>query len=103
LLQPVQVPSVLAIESFQFEAPVDKSEQQLTIEGLLQKVERIFTNRANQLRIEFVNAAGHENNIHFRVHRPQLFRQVEAIQLRHLNVQDGEIWLKSVRYRNGFA
>ena len=59
--------------------------------------------RQDELGIELMDAAGHENDIHFSIQGLQTFHQLEAIHLGHLNIENGEIGLKRLRQADGFA
>src|SRR6516162_6843753 len=55
--------SIGTLQPFQLEAPFNKGEQYTTVKWFLKKVECILPNRPDELCIELLNAAGHENNV----------------------------------------
>src|SRR5215468_6732741 len=95
--------SVAAIQSSQLKAPFNKAEQHTAVEWFLKKVECILPNRPDELCIELMDTAGHENNIQLGIKGLQLFHQLEPIHLGHLNIQDGNVRLKRLCHSKSIA
>ena len=91
------------MQSFQLETSFYKGKQHLAVEGLLKKVERIFANSPYELRIQFMDAAGHENDIQFRIKGLQLFHQLEPVHVGHLDIKNGKVRLERLGQPDGLA
>ena len=99
--EPMDVPTVLLPAPAQFEAPLDQRLQHFPVERLLDEVERPAANRANQLLIEIVEAARHQDDVDVGLVRLQPDHQLEAVQSGHSDVEDDEVRIELGGERHG--
>ena len=86
-----------------FGREVIEREQHLAVEWFLQEVEGFLPNGAYQLRVDFVDAAGHENDFELRIDGLEFFHQFETVHVRHLNIEDRKIRTERFRQLQCFA
>ena len=91
-LEPLDVPAVVLPLPPQLDAAVHQRPQDVAIERLLNEVEGGAADRAHELLVLVVDAAGHQDHVDVRVLRGQALHQLEAVQLRHPDVEDGQVW-----------
>ena len=75
----------------QLDAAVDQRLQHVAIERLLDEVEGGAADGAHELLVLVVDAAGHQDDVDVGVQRLQTRHQLEAVELRHADVENGEV------------
>jgi len=98
-LEPLHVQPMFLATPSQLDAAFDERLEHLAIERLLDEIERRAANRPHQLFVEIVDAAGHQDDVDRRKPRLQLRHELEAVEIRHPDVDDRELGVKFVRDR----
>ena len=83
----------------QLEASLHERPEDLAIERLLDEVERRAADGPDQLVVEIVDAAGHQDDVEPRKARFQLRHQLEAVQIGHPDVDDRQLRMKLAGHR----
>ena len=78
----------------QLDAAFDQRPEHFAIERLLDEIERGAANGADQLLVEIVDAAGHQDHVEAGKARLQPRHQLEAVEIGHPDVDDRELGLE---------
>src|SRR5262249_49437891 len=93
------MPPVFCAVPTQLKTSLDQSLQNLAIEWLLDEIEGAAANSANELFVLVLDAAGHDNDIHVGLKCFQPRHQLESVELRHTDVENGKIGFEFDRQR----
>src|SRR5262245_51073138 len=83
----------------QLETAIDQRPEDFAIEGFLDEIERGAADRPDQLVVEIVDTAGHQDDFQSWKTRFQLRHQLEAVQIRHPDVDDGQFGMELAGHR----
>ena len=99
--EPLQVAAMLLTTPPQLEAALDEGLQDLAIERLLNEIERRTADRPDQFLVQIVDAARHQDDVQLRKAGFQPRHQLEAVELRHPDVDDGQLRVEFGGHRHG--
>src|SRR5262245_3025420 len=101
LLEPLDVPSVLAAAPAQLETAIHQRLQHFTIKRFLNEIKGSSTNGANELLIEVVEAAGHHDDVDPGMIGLQPGHQLESVEFGHADVKKSDVRLELRGERDG--
>ena len=90
-------------QAAELEAAIDQRHQHLSIEGLLDEIERAVLDRANKLRVGVGVRAGHEDDIHAGACGTDFFDNLEAVHAGHADVADDQVGAERRREHDGLG
>ena len=85
----------------QLETSFDQRLKDLPIERLLDEIERGAAEGPNQLLIQIVDAARHEDDVEFGKAGLQTRHQLEAVDLGHSDIDNGKVRIEPDGHRHG--
>ena len=75
----------------QLQTSLDKRLQHFTIEWFLNEIKRRTLDRPDQLLVEVIDAARHQDDVDFRKTRLQSRHQLEAVDVGHSDVDNRQL------------
>ena len=87
----------------QFETSIDQRPEDFAIERFLDEVKRLAADRPDQLLVEIVDTAGHQDDFQSWKARLQSRHQLEAVQIRHPDVDDCQLGMELAGHRQRIA
>ena len=97
--QPLQVQPMFLTAPAQLETSLHERPEDFAIERFLDEIKRRAADRPDQLFVEIVDAAGHQDDVQPRKSRFQLRHQLEAVQIGHPDVDNRQIRMKLAGHR----